>query len=223
VSDQDRQKPQLLGLALGALCLVAFVGGFWRPLADGFDRKFPSRDGVSKLADASLAVEVSVDSGASDSEAVRSALRVLPASLVRTVRDFGGRVVIVKRGTLASIAVPGMQELHQVVGLYVPKTRVAYVASDSEAPGETALHEIGHLLDHALGSLTSKTFLPVYQAARKDKRIAAKYRDDPKEFFAEFFATYYFSDRSREWLSRRATDASRYLAELEAHEHAPSL
>lgn len=216
-------RPHAVGILLAALLSAAFLAGFWRPLADGFDRIYPTRSDVARLADPGVQLDVSVHPEASDDDEIRSALGVLPGTYVRRARDAGGRFVIVQHQALSGIAVAGKQtELHEVVGLYVPSERVAYVAGNTDAVGETALHEFGHMLDHLLGEPSSKGFTPVYESARRDRKIAAKFRDSPSEFFAEFFAAYYFSDRSRAWLERRFPEAHAYFARLEREPAPPT-
>lgn len=210
----NAQRPRVIGLVLASISTIGFLVGFWSPLMDGVDRRLPRRERVLELADPSQTMPVEVDPSARDSSDVREALQALPGPMVTFLRGFGGRVVIVKRAALINFDTEG--ELRDVVGVYVPAQRTAYVAFDAGGPGETALHEVGHMLDHALGELaTQPAFTRIYESARLDTKVTARFRDLPKEFFAEFFATYYFSDRARGWVERRFPDAAAYLAELE--------
>lgn len=209
------RRPTPLQLALIGLCLGGFVYALAGPVLDGLDRRYPDRERVAALSDPAVQLEVNLAEEDVDSAAARSALQVLPAPLVRLLREFGGRVVFTDLAALEAMH-PDDTNITHTAGLYVREQRIAYIAHDTGEPGLTALHEIGHMIDHALFDLSSsEAFLRIYEDARQNESLGAGWRDDTREFFADFFARYYFSDARRNWLASRFPEARQYFANLE--------
>ena len=91
-----------------------------------------------------------------------------------------------------------------------------YVNQDKDEAGRTALHEFGHLFDHVLGRRSSSgEFLNAFSAAKDAGRLGAHYASSPQEFFADGYARYYFSDRSRRRLRDEYPDAARFFDALD--------
>ncbi len=83
------------------------------------------------------------------------------------------------------------------------------------------LHEYGHITDSALGNISYKgEFKKIFEDYNRNGiiefSIGSKYqRDNIREFFAESFAKYYFSDKSRENLEKNYKEIYGYFNNLE--------
>jgi len=196
------------------VCLGLFVGALWSPVLDGIDAEFPSRaellqgrqptDWTLHLAD-----------GGRDSTDVRDALGVLGPGYRDLALRSDARILLTSRDALAQAA-GDTNELMYTAGIYVPDKKQAYIAYDAENPGRTALHELGHMVDHLLDYPSqSAEFERIYTKLRGDDRLAGYPRTRPRELFAELFAMYHFSDRQRDHVVDRFPEAARYFAELE--------
>ena len=198
------------------LCLGGFLANLWVPLGDALDASFPGRQVVSRHARGESTWDIAVAPEALDNADVRSALGVLSPAYAELVRDFGGQLVITRVDALSQVRTSSQRELTYTAGVYFAKGRVAYIAHDSGDPGWTALHELAHMLDHALGELSGRVdFVDVYEQLRTDERLNPYARTNSQECFAELFTRYYFSDRRRGHLADRFPLASRYMASLE--------
>ena len=212
----DASQARSLGMVIAVLCCGAFIVGIWEPLADGLDRRFPSRAVVGKWGSKAASWRIELDQGGDESAAVRAALRSVPEALAERVRDFGGRIIFTRSERLEHIRNLDEHDLLRAAGVYLPASRTAYISTDSEAAGQTGLHEVGHMLDHALGDLSSKRpFLKIYELVTANRLLSVYARSNPRECFADIFQRYYFSDRRRDNLAAQLPEAIEYMRALE--------
>lgn len=216
------RQQRWLGMAISVACLAGFVAGLWVPLRDALDEAFPTRRWVAEHAGEGglgawpLSDPSAQDGQVSDAE-IAAALAVLSPAYPRLVKAFGGQLQLTTLAVLSAVQTSVPRELSHVVGVYIPSARRVLLARDGGNRGWTALHEVAHMLDHALGDLSARpAFADVYSHLRGDERLDNYARSHPRECFAELFARYYFSDRRRRHVAERFPAALKYMQELEA-------
>ena len=211
----ETRRRSAWGLAVAVICLSIFVIGLWEPLWDGIDSHFPTRHEVRNGAQPTT-WDVRSTVGPGQSRAVREALGVLPPAYQRLVQQHEGKLLVTNRAALARLSPLASNHLTYTAGLYVPATKQVYVAYDSSNSGRTALHEMGHLVDHALSYPSRKPqFQAIFAAVEADNRLGSYPRSHPQELFAELFAKYYFSDRQRAHVTAWFPQAASYFRVLE--------
>lgn len=84
-----------------------------------------------------------------------------------------------------------MPDTPTVCGLYYPVSDDIYIKADSIE--YATLHEIGHFVDYALGSISeAEYFINIYD---NEKILVSEYcQSTPKEFFAETFKMYFHGE-----------------------------
>lgn len=103
-------------------------------------------------------------------------------------------------------------------GLYKIDTNTVFLRN---VPSHiVTLHEYGHLINHALGTLSdSDEFMEIYNKRRNVGWFFNKLTDhemlNSREFFATKFSEYYYSDLTREMLSERFPEVVEYFKNLE--------
>jgi len=210
-----RRRAATLWLTAGLGVLVLF--GLGPSILDGVDAEHPWRSEVARhAAPTDLRPELTGNAPPAAASRIEDALAVLPAGLVRLGRERDAAVEMLTAAEL-NRRYPSHSELSENAGIYDPEKHVAYVATDGSHNGHTALHEYGHLVDDALGRPSSgSAFAPIYDEAVAQKRLRRYYVSSPAETFAELFARYYYSDRTRARLRREHPLAYEYFADLEA-------
>ncbi len=205
-----------LGYSIGAICLAAFALMLWTPLLDALDSEWPIRDAVAEHGgDTQWNIERA--DGVQRSAAVAASLAVLSPAYRRFVESVGGKLILTTKAALAAAQTRAPNALVHTAGLYLPDAKTALIAHDTEDPGWTALHELGHLIDHQSDRLsTSDGFLRIYERLSEDPRLDEYARSSSGELFAELFSRYYFSDRRRAHLQQRFPEAAEYMRSLEA-------
>lgn len=185
---------------------------------DAFDLDFPRRDEVRAAADATASVEVAVRPEAEPVEEVTDALSVLPAGYVALLRERRARIELTSIDELKKVGLEPDTPISVIAGLFVPGDVLVLIAHDAAHPGLTALHEVGHFVDHALGDCSfSKRFDALWQKA-DDGRIPRYYLGSTRELFAYYFSSYYFSDRRRARLAEDHPEAASFFEEMETGE-----
>lgn len=185
---------------------------------DALDLDFPVRDDVRASADPGLTIEVAVRPEAEPVEEVTDALSVLPPSYVELVRERRARVELTNLEELKKVGLEPDTPISVIAGIFSPRDVLLLIAHDAAHPGLTALHEMGHFVDHALGDCSfSEGFDALWQKA-DDGRIPRYYLGSTRELFAYYFSSYYFSDRRRERLAEDHPEAASFFAELERGE-----
>ncbi len=211
----EEKRPRLLGMAIAVACCGAFIVGVWGPLADGLDRHFPSRAVVGKHSSPGN-WKIELEGASDDNPAVREALLGVPTAFAESIARFGGRIVFTHSDRLAGIRNLDQHDLARAAGVYHPASRAAYISTDGEAAGHTGLHEVGHMLDHALGDLSTRApFLALYEHITAYGLLSPYARKNPRECFADIFERYYFSDRRRARLAAELPEAIDYMEALE--------
>lgn len=216
MSGDDPGATPWLGVAVAVACCGAFVVGISEPLADSLDRMVPTRELVAKHGSSAEHWSIEVDGSGNDSAAVREALLSVPKAFTRRIAEFDGRIIFIHSGALADIRNLDEHDLLRAAGVYHPASRTAYVSTDGEGAGGTGLHEIGHMLDHALGDLSSQPeFLEIYELVLGNGLLQPYARSNPRECFADIFERYYFSDRRRQGLASQLPEGLEYMKNLE--------
>lgn len=84
-----------------------------------------------------------------------------------------------------------MPDTPTVCGLYYPVSDDIYIKADSIE--YATLHEIGHFVDYALGSISeAEYFINIYE---QEKTLVSEYcQQNSKEFFAEAFKMYFHGE-----------------------------
>ena len=149
---------------------------------------------------------------------VTDALSVLPSGYVDLVRERGARIEITTIDELKKVGLEPDTPLSVIAGVFVPSDVLMLVAHDAEHPGLTALHEMGHFVDHALGDCSfSEGFDALWRKA-DDGRIPRYFLGSTRELFAYYFSSYYFSDRRRTRLAEDHPEAASFFTEMETGE-----
>jgi hypothetical protein len=199
---------------------AGLAGFYWILLGsltlDSLDKEFPRREESCPAPREDLVLPIELRDLAAADPDIRVALSCLPPAHLLRARDFGARFVVTK--TELTEIFPGLADNEGlgVGGVYDRENRTLYVKQDGGAD-RTALHEFGHLFDHVLGDRSSSSeFLSAFSAAKNAGTLGAHYASAPQEFFAESYARYYFSDRSRRRLRDDYPDAGRFFDALDA-------
>ncbi len=211
---EHRRRTVARWLTLGLVVLVAVTLG--PPLLDALDAQYPWRSTVAlRAAPPEQRIELSGEAPSSARARIETALAVLPRGFVRVAEAHRATIVPLTTQEL-NRRYPSHDELSQHAGLYDPDERVLYVAFDSDRAGRTALHEYGHLIDDALDHPSSSSaFGEIAAEARAQPRFRRYYVSQPAETFAELFARYYYSDRTRNRLRRDHPRGFAYFEALE--------
>lgn len=131
------------------------------------------------------------------------------------------------RGRRCGLRSVGDSTYDDVVGLYRPRLRTAFVQTDRSLPRvrHTLLHELGHMLDDLLDDRSqSPAFDDVltHDDARADlgypERVEFRHRRR-SEYFAESFADYHTSGASRLWMRSARPAAARFWDDLVEREN----
>ena len=201
---------------LGLLGFYALLLG--TQTLDALDLDYPIRDDVRGGADPSRSVDVTVRPEAEPVDEVTDALSVLPPGYVDLVRQRRARIELTSLEELKKVGLEPDTPISVIAGLFSPKDVLLLVAHDAEHPGLTALHEMGHFVDHALDDCSfSEAFDVLWQKA-DDGRIPHYYLRSTRELFAYYFSSYYFSDRRRARLAEDHPEAVAFFAEMETGE-----
>ena len=165
-------------------------------------------------------------------------------AMQKVVNDFGGVVIFfdgkfTDNGNISSLrgkAIPGMQMLYDdASGIYMTEMKEAFVKQYPDniyPPVYIGLHEYGHLVDHAFGSLSeSEDFKLAVEktldSLRKDpsERIRRTANDgiifemlahgEYDQVWADSFARFYISDQSRATLREDFRDVHDYFVRFE--------
>lgn len=182
---------------------------------DAVDKEFPSRDTVC-AAPSELSLRYELRAAELDDDIV-DALRCVPAAHQELANRFGAKLVIVDDALEKVFPQIEVDPVSELAGVYDPDTRTLYVNQRKRYPGKTTLHELGHLLDHALGDPSEREpYISIHSAARERGDLALRLAASPREHFAESFARYYFSDRTRRRLQEQDARTWEYFRDLKA-------
>ena len=182
---------------------------------DAIDKEFPNRGGIC-TEPSELVIRYELRAAEIDDD-IADALRCVPASHQELANRFGAKLVIDDEPLEKAFPQIEVDPVSELAGVYDPKTRTLYVNQRKRYPGKTTLHELGHLVDHALGDPSEREpYTSIHAAARARGDLALRLAASPREHFAESFARYYFSDRTRRRLQEQDARTWEYFRDLKA-------
>jgi len=214
-----RLRNKWLERAAWTLGLLGFYAVLLGPQTlDAIDLDFPRRDDVRALADPGHTLTATLGPEGVPVTDVDDALSVLPKGLVDLAERRGAQIQITSVERLKTVGLEPDTPISVIAGVFSPKDELLLIAHDAEHPGLTALHEMGHFVDHALGDCSSsKRFDELWQRA-DDGRTPRYYLKSTRELFAYYFSSYYFSDRRRARLAEEHPGADTFFEEMEIGE-----
>ena len=103
----------------------------------------------------------------------------------------------------------------KIPGAYDVETRRAFIRYERRS-GSLALHEYGHMIDHALDHISKKKdFLEVYKEYKNSKFLRDHAKSSSVELFAYCFDKYFYSYRTRKMLEGYYPLAHEFFEELD--------
>lgn len=149
-----------------------------------------------------------------------SVLENVPDAYKKIVNDFGGIIVIFDGKLTANsnmVFLKGSAYYDNLPGAYDPLTKEAFIKQGYSIPHyNLELHEYGHMFYDAIHE--PKEFLNIFNDSWRDNRPSMYFLnmgENPSEFFARSFEYFYFSNESRNMLSRYFPSVYKYFIELE--------
>ncbi|MBW2991670.1 hypothetical protein KY345_00450 [Candidatus Woesearchaeota archaeon] len=236
----SRKEKSILSLVIGG-CLALMGYGI---MSDYYPEYLPEpkANEVRRYSTEAVKANHRISINKRDERAINRILNKLenvPDAFQKKGNEYGG-VVVIFDGRITEdkcSAYLGLEQhkeqikkagFENTIGTYFPFTGEVFVKQKSRPKGISAvLHEYGHMIDYALVggwmdfSSNEKEFRRIFDISKKYrdffffKRMDNHESSDPREFFAESFARYYFSDKSRKKLRKEFPEAYQYLCDLE--------
>ncbi len=185
-----------------------------------------------------------VEAAGSDLQSVKSIVNRLehvPDPFQKIVNDYKATVVIYDGDVLDHVSsFEATDDLRNVSGVYVPSVNGIFINHQGHRPDDKSvcleLHEYGHAVDQALASLpgtpyTNETgyyvsgldeFKRIHETATKRTSwftlfVMTDHEKDRREFFAECFARFYYSDQSRESMKKYIPECYEFFRKMEKY------
>jgi hypothetical protein len=204
-----------LGWLAGLFAFYALLLG--EQTLDAIDEELPRRDRVCVGTG-----EAAIDHHGELDGRIAEALGCLPPGYLGQARELGARLVLSEESLAQSFPGIELDPVSELGGVYDPETRTLYVDRTKRTADKTALHELGHFLDHALGYASeAEPFAGIHAAAVERGELGRHLASSPRELFAESFARYHFSDRARAKLFDKDPRAAAYFRALDERFAAP--
>lgn len=127
---------------------------------------------------------------------IQKALEYFPDPLQKRVNEYGGQVILVDDlGSVSNFYNTMYREGESVRGFIAGDRKTAIVPRRSITRKDhihVALHEYGHLIDHATGSPSNaEEFVGVAKVSNKRDAVRGMiYKESANEYFADMFAQY---------------------------------
>lgn len=174
-------------------------------------------------------------------ENIVNRLEHVPDPFQKIVNDHRATVVIFDGDALDHVSsFEATEDLRNVSGVYVPSVKGIFINHHGHRPDDISvcleLHEYGHAIDHALAALPdtpytneagyyvsgSDEFKQIHEEATRKTSwftmfVMTDHEEDRREFFAESFARFYYSDRSRASMKRRLPECHEFFRKMEEY------
>lgn len=197
---------------------------------------------VDEYCTRNITPEYRVEAEYNDTRSTKRIIKTLekvPDPLQRMVSDYGATVVLFGGEVLDHIdSYEGTEDLRGVRGVLIPSTKEVFIhytghsAEDNSVSLE--LHEYGHAVDMALAELPgtpytspgffvsrSKEFSEIHKSSMRNPWfslfVMARYERTNREFFAESFARFYYSDRTRESMKQLTPECYEFFRKMEEY------
>ena len=173
-----------------------------------------------------------------NAENIVRTLENVPDAFQTLINDFGAVVVVFDGSAWDHVpSYEAGENPESVSGLFVSSTKEILINHNGHQPTDTSvsleLHEFGHAIDRMLADMSntpygnnhgywvsdSPDFRNIHRAAMANPRfrlfMMQPHEESPQEFFAECFARFYHSDKSRESMKARLPECYRFFAKME--------